>query len=88
MILDKPVNRRITNYRIGIKTQMTKECLVQLDKADLTLSTPLIGRKVMWKQGKTALAGKIVGFHGRNGMVRVRFTRGLPGQAIGTTVQL
>ena len=67
---------------------MTRECLVQLDQADLASATPLIGRKVMWTQGKTSLAGKIVGFHGRNGMVRVRFTRGLPGQAIGTTVQL
>lgn len=32
--------------------------------------------------------GKIVGPHGRNGMVKVKFPHGVPGQAIGTIVEL
>ncbi|MCW4018106.1 MAG: 50S ribosomal protein L35ae [Candidatus Bathyarchaeota archaeon] len=48
----------------------------------------LIGRKVTWTQGNCVLTGKIVGLHGKNGLVRVRFTHGVPGQAIGTTVEL
>ena len=32
--------------------------------------------------------GKVRGAHGKNGMVRVRFSRGVPGQAIGTLVEL
>ena len=47
----------------------------------------LIGKKVIWitKTGKYII-GKITRTHGRNGVVRVRFNKGLPGDAIGTTV--
>ncbi len=34
------------------------------------------------------MIGKITGAHGRNGMVKVRFKHGVPGQAIGTIVEL
>jgi ribosomal protein L35AE/L33A len=48
----------------------------------------LIGRKVLWTQGETAITGKIVGFHGKNDVIRVKFLHGVPGQAIGTTITL
>ena len=48
----------------------------------------LVGQKVVWKSGKNKLVGKIMGPHGRNGMVRTRFQHGVPGQAIGTMVEL
>ena len=34
------------------------------------------------------MTGKIVGAHGKNGMVRAKFVHGVPGQAIGTIVKL
>ena len=34
------------------------------------------------------ISGKIIGFHGKNGVVRVKFDKGVPGQALGTTVEL
>jgi ribosomal protein L35AE/L33A len=34
------------------------------------------------------MIGRIMGLHGRNGMVKVRFKHGVPGQAIGTVVEL
>ena len=34
------------------------------------------------------LVGKVVGFHGKNGTVRVKFKKGVPGQALGTTAEL
>ena len=77
------------NYRIGIRTQMNDECLVQFTNVgSLAQAGKLIGQKVVWKVGKKQLAGRIVGFHGKNGSVRVKFKKGLPGQALGTTVEL
>jgi ribosomal protein L35AE/L33A len=43
---------------------------------------------VVLKGAKTKHAGKIVGFHGKNGVVIVRFKKGVPGQAIGSSVEL
>jgi large subunit ribosomal protein L35Ae len=88
-ILAQRVNGRIVNYRIGIRAQMSKECLIQFENVDsAALAGQLIGRKVIWKKGNSKHAGKVAGLHGRKGMVRVRFTRGVPGQALGTTVEL
>lgn len=68
---------------------MSRECLVQLnDVVSVAQSGQLIGEKVVWKTANRKLIGKIVGFHGKNGVVRVRFNKGIPGQAIGTTVEI
>jgi large subunit ribosomal protein L35Ae len=86
-VLSQPVYGRIMNYRTGIRTQTSRECLVQF--ADLGLvQGKIVGRKVFWNHGKSKLGGRIVGFHGRNGVVRVKFTKGVPGQALGTIVEL
>src|SRR4030042_741280 len=82
-VLSQPVIGRIMNYRIGIRTQMTSECLIQFAHAG-----QFIGKRVVWKGVNKNLMGRIVGFHGRNGVVRARFKRGVPGQALGTTVEL
>ena len=77
------------NYRIGIRTQMSRECLVQFtDVVSVAQAGQLIGKKVVWKSGNKEFTGKIMGVHGRNGVVRVRFKKGVPGQALGTTVSL
>jgi large subunit ribosomal protein L35Ae len=47
-----------------------------------------MGHKVVWKGENKQLMGKIVGFHGKNGVVRVKFKKGVPGQALGATVEL
>jgi large subunit ribosomal protein L35Ae len=79
----------IVNYRIGIRTQMPKECLIQFADVDsVSKASRLIGRKVVWKEGKNKFIGKIVGLHGKKGLVRAKFRKGVPGQALGTTVEL
>jgi len=47
-----------------------------------------MGQKVAWKGANKRIIGKIVGFHGKRGVVRAKFAKGVPGQALGTTVQL
>jgi large subunit ribosomal protein L35Ae len=88
-VLSQQVIGRIMNYRIGIRTQMSRECLVQFtDIISNAKAGQLIGRKVVWKGERKQFIGRVVGFQGRNGTVRVKFKKGLPGQALGTTVEL
>ena len=49
----------------------------------------LIGKKVIWKSpsGKV-ITGKVVRPHGVKGEVKVRFEKGLPGQALGDYVEI
>ncbi len=79
----------IINYRIGPKSQKSKECIIQFAHINsVSEASRLIGRKVVWKIGENKILGKIVDLHGKKGLVRARFRRGVPGQALGTTVEL
>ncbi|MCJ7613371.1 50S ribosomal protein L35ae [Candidatus Bathyarchaeota archaeon] len=87
--MSQPVYGTILNYRIGIGTQNPKECLIQFAHVNsVSLACQLIQRKVVWTQGDRKLIGKIAGSHGKNGVVKVKFQKGVPGQALGTTVEL
>ncbi|MGA2768980.1 MAG: 50S ribosomal protein L35ae [Candidatus Bathyarchaeia archaeon] len=87
--MPQPVYGTIANYRIGIRTQMSKWCLIRFaDANSVSKAGQLVGRKVVWKEGKKELIGKITGLHGKNGVVEAKFRKGVPGWAIGTTVQL
>jgi len=79
----------IKNYRVGPGTQRSKECIIKFAHVtSVSQASRLIGRKVAWKVGKKKIVGKIVALHGKKGVVRARFRRGLPGQALGRTVEL
>jgi large subunit ribosomal protein L35Ae len=87
--LTQKVYGRIVNYRTGPKSQTSKECLIEFPQVtSVSLVSKLLGQKVAWENGNCKIVGKVMGPHGKNGMVRVRFKRGVPGQAIGTMVQL
>jgi len=87
--LSQPIYGTIVNYRIGIRTQKPKECLIQFAHVNsASLACQLINRKVVWKQGNIKLMGKIAGSHGKKGVIKVKFQKGVPGQALGTTVEL
>ena len=77
------------NYRIGIRTQYSRGCLIQFNGVDSAAQAGrLMGQKVVWKGEKKKLVGKIISFHGKTGTVRAIFKKGVPGQALGTTVEL
>jgi large subunit ribosomal protein L35Ae len=87
--LSQPIYGRIVNYRIGIGTQNPKECLIHFAHVNsASLADQLINRKVVWKQRNVKLVGKIVGSHGKKGVVKAKFQKGVPGQALGTNVEL
>jgi len=68
---------------------MPKWCLIQFADADSSSKAgQLIGRKVVVKYGKNDFIGRIMGLHGKKGVVKAKFRKGVPGQALGTTVEL
>jgi ribosomal protein L35AE/L33A len=87
--LTQTLHGRITNYRTGPKSQTSRECLIEFETVtSASLACKLIGQTVAWKNGNSKFLGKIRGAHGKNGIVRVRFPHGVPGQAIGSIVEL
>ena len=87
--MSQKVYGRITNYRMGPKSQTPSECLIEFQGIDsAALAGRLVGQKVTWKAGKSMLQGKVKGAHGKNGMVKVKFRHGVPGEALGTVVEL
>ncbi|MBS7606675.1 MAG: 50S ribosomal protein L35ae [Candidatus Bathyarchaeia archaeon] len=80
----------VVNYRLGPRSQRPRECLIQFPNIkSRSDASQLIGRRIAWSDGKNnTIIGVIVAPHGNKGLVRARFRRGLPGQALGSTVKI
>ena len=77
----------VQSYRRGPKSQRNQECLIKV--LDLESKVPnLIGWKVSWPQDEPRLFGTILKPHGKTGTLRVKFVKGLPGQALSTNVKI
>jgi len=85
-------NALILSFRRGRHTQRTNQFLVEINGADTKAKASLyIGSRVVWTSPgklKKKIFGKITTTHGNNGVLRARFSRGLPGTAVGTRVEL
>jgi len=78
------------NYRQGMFRQSNHDVLIRVDGATSASSaSKYIGRTVVWRsQTGKRLVGRVVSTHGDGGVLLSRFKRGLPGQAIGTSVEI
>jgi len=78
----------VTSYRRGKRTQRNNQMLIEIDTVDnRSKAAEFIGRKIVWEnESGTKIIGKIIGTHGKKGVVKAAFKKGLPGQAIGTPV--
>ena len=85
---EKPVDRS----RRGRKTFKPRHFLIEIPGVDTReKATEFVGKTTEWKStGKvpTIIKGKISSAHGGNGVVRAIFEKGLPGQAIGTDINI
>lgn len=83
---------RIANYRNANSTTYPHHIIVVASGVDSRdKAKPLIGKAVSWVapgKNKTTINGKVAAAHGNSGALRVIFERGLPGQALGTTVSI
>jgi len=78
----------ITNYRIGPKSQRSRECLIKVLGVEQERVPRLVGWKVGWPHEDVKIKGLISRTHGRTGILRAKFKRGLPGQALGSKVRI
>ena len=80
----------IVNYRGSHKTQHPNQMIVKVNDYDnKEKASELLSKTVIWTSpaGKE-IKGSILKEHGNKGAVRVKFEKGLPGQAIGTKVKV
>jgi len=84
---------RIVNFRGGRHTQKNNQMVVLVSGVDdKEKANAVIGKQVeqvVWKSpaGKE-LKGKITHPHGAKGAVRVLFETGMPGQSVGSAVEV
>ena len=80
----------IANFRGSRHTQYHNQMILVVDGVDSKeKASPLVGKEVVWKSpaGKE-LSGKITYVHGNKGAVRALFSTGMPGQSLGTKVNV
>lgn len=84
------MNGRITDYRQGRHTQKDNQGILEVDGVDSKeKAEALVGKEIHWKSSAGRLIkGHVTGSHGAKGKVRALFDKGLPGQAIGSKVEL
>ena len=82
----------ILQFRRGRRTYTPRHFLIEVTGTDSReKAVKLVGKEVAWKSpGKESkvISGKIAAAHGNKGVIRAIFERGLPGQAIGTDVEI
>lgn len=79
----------ILSYRRGSHTQNVNQVLVDFGFKNDKEAEKFIGKELVWiSPGGKTIKGKIINIHGKKGIVRAKFNPNLPGQAIGTKVEL
>ncbi|MFH1126345.1 MAG: 50S ribosomal protein L35ae [Candidatus Altiarchaeota archaeon] len=81
---------RVINYRGGKRTKKVNQFILQPEKTKTKEEAgKLLGKKVEWTttSGKK-MVGEITRIHGNSGAVVARFEKGLPGQALGTEIEI
>jgi len=84
------VKGKVIQFRRGRHTIKERHFLIEVEKVDSRENAEkFIGKEVVWKSpAKKIIKGKISGAHGKKGVLRAIFEKGLPGQAITTEVEI
>ena len=81
---------KVVSYRRGFKTQQKYQMIVKVSGVDTKEKAhKIVGKTASWKStaGKE-IKGQVTNVHGNSGALRVQFEKGLPGQSVGTKVEL
>ncbi len=80
----------IVHFRLGGNRYYPRQVILEIPGIKSRDFYKLIGRKVVWKNPQTnkKFVGKIVRQHGKGGRVIAVFRKSLPGQALGTEVEI
>ena len=81
---------RIANFRMGRRTKSNNQMVVKVNGVDSReKAEKFVGKKISWKSpaGKE-IKGEVRSAHGNSGALRVLFETGMPGQAVGSKVEM
>lgn len=80
----------IVNFRRNRHTQKPTHMIISVEGVDRKdKAGSLVGKEVSWKSpANKEIKGKIASAHGNSGAVRAIFEKGMPGQSIGSKVQI
>jgi len=80
----------IVNYRRGRRTMYGNQVVVEVKGVKKPADAKkFIGKKASFTTiGNKKIIGTVASTHGNSGALRVRFRRGLPGQAVGKKIQI
>jgi len=80
----------IKNFRGSHKTQKNNHMIIIVPKVEnKEQAAKLVGKEVIWTSPKgNNINGKVASAHGNSGAIRVIFEKGLPGQSLGTKVEV
>ena len=80
---------KIASYRRGRHNSSTNQFVLTVNGiTDRQKATALVGKRIAWGKGNGRKTGRITKQHGKAGALLARFEGGLPGQAVGTNVQI
>lgn len=86
------VKATVVQFRRGRKTYTPKHFLIEVQGiATRQKAKEYVGKQVSWTSSgkdKKIINGLIASAHGNKGVLRAIFEKGLPGQAIGTEVEI
>ncbi len=86
------VTAKVIQFRRGRKNYKPRHFLIEIPSvSSREKAMEFVGKTVEWKStGKEPkiITGKISSAHGGNGVVRAIFEKGLPGQSIGSDVEV
>ncbi len=80
----------VVNFRGSRRRKNFSQIILNVDNIDnKEKAESLINKEVIWKtsSGKE-IKGKITAAHGNKGAVRAKFEKGLPGQSLGTNIEI
>ncbi len=79
----------IVNFRRGRHTQRDNQMIITVESINTKeKAEKLEGKEVLYNTGKNIIKGKITKAHGNSGSLRALFEKGMPGQAIGSEVEI
>jgi large subunit ribosomal protein L35Ae len=83
----------IASFRGSRRIRKGNQCIIIIDKIEKKEDAEkLVGKTATWitpaKKEKRTIQGKITAAHGKKGAVRVLFEKGMPGQSIGTEIEI
>jgi large subunit ribosomal protein L35Ae len=80
----------IVNFRKSRHVQKDNHMILEVEGVeDKEKARALVGKSVTWKSpANKEIKGKVASSHGNKGAVRVIFETGMPGQAVGSEVEI